>query len=794
MPMDLLLCWLFAPLALLVATVGLSLLIERLCGLELEWGLRPALGMAAVIVLAQFGTLWEPTAPLILPATLVLAGVGLVLGRVWRLPRPRPAQIVIPVAVIALLAMPFVISGQATWAGYLKIDDASTLMGITDHAFEHGRQLPPAAPSTHQIVLNMYLGKGYPIGGFVTAKMLSVISGRDIAFTLSPAIAFSVAALALVLFELIRRPLASDAAAAAIAILATLSATLLGYYLWSESKELAAAALVALGPALAMPAERTGWPPRSFIPFGVAAGAMIGVLGPGGAIWILPTLLPIGVVLARRRGRHLAFELGGRLAVMTLLLAIPVLVTPEGIFNPLDKVLTEGSEVNVLKDPLNPLQVSGLWPSTDFRGHPHLESLVVVLAALCIALAAVAIVVCARRRERDGLAFAAYVGGVAAGGALIMLIGSPWVDGKAMATLSPAVLAAALVALALAARRRGWRVPAIATAGVIAAVIVWGAFLAYQGAALAPKDQYDELEQIGEQFAGEGPALDINTSYYGPRHFLDELDPDSTTDFHPRAFVLADGQLAGPKGDIIDIDQLHPDMLERYRLLVLPRGPGTGRPPPAYELAFRGDYYEVWRRDPDKPLPSAVFPLGVSLDAGGTPRCDSVRLFSQEAGAGGMLVAAPVTQPLPVELGTAQMPDSWNALGTAVIVADGPGEVTVRTNTPAGSYDLVLGGEAYSRVDVSIDGREVASRRGAISPTNDYTPLATVDLDRGTHEISFSYDGADLHPGSAGRARPLGPLMLVPVSDRETATVDVDPADYHRLCRHRWDWIEAYRN
>jgi hypothetical protein len=166
--------------------------------------------------------------------------------------------------------------------------------------------------------------------------------------------------------------------------------------------------------------------------------------------------------------------------------------------------------------------------------------------------------------------------------------------------------------------------------------------------------------------------------------------------------------------------------------------------------------------------------------------------LGREAFPGGSLVASPVAKPVPIAIGTAPMPDGWNALGRAAVSAGASGSVTVDAGTEGRAYDLLLGGKAHGRVDVSIDGSQVGSRRNALSPDGDYTPLGAVELEPGEHEVTLTYHGADLHPGSALRARPLGPLALVPVSDREPDTVTVRPDQYRRLCGRRWDWIQAY--
>ena len=65
-----------------------------------------------------------------------------------------------------------------------------------------------------------------------------------------------------------------------------------------------------------------------------------------------------------------------------------------------------------------------------------------------------------------------------------------------------------------------------------------------------------------------------------------------------------------------------------------------------------------------------------------------------------------------------------------------------------------------------------------------------VELGAGAHELTLSYGGEDLRPGSDGPPMPLGPLVL------STATAD-RPVEYlpsakaGALCGQRLDWIEA---
>jgi hypothetical protein len=94
-------------------------------------------------------------------------------------------------------------------------------------------------------------------------------------------------------------------------------------------------------------------------------------------------------------------------------------------------------------------------------------------------------------------------------------------------------------------------------------------------------------------------------------------------------------------------------------------------------------------------------------------------------------------------------------------------------------------------VDVSVDGRRVTSMRQFLNNSGEYVPFGTVHLTAGTHTISMTFHGADLHPGSGGPAQPIGPLALTD-QDAAAARVSYFPADQaDRLCGRAWDWIEA---
>jgi hypothetical protein len=789
--MDLVLCWLIAPAALLVAGVGLSLLVERLTEFTLPWTLRPALGLATAIVLAQFGTATATTAKLTLAAIFGLALLGLLLGAGVPGRLPERAEIGVAAIVFVLFASPFLVIGEATWAGFIKLDDTATWMALTDHVFEYGRGLGDLPPSTHYQVLVDYLGGSYPIGGFVPAALMAKVTGQDIAFTMQPSMAVAAAMMALLLFEFARRLVRGAGWAMAIAILASLSSILVGYYLWGGVKEMVTAALLPLAPLLAASAARSGWPRFAWAPLGIAVAAMIVVLGPGGAVWVVPTLLPAAFVVLRGGGIRGILRLAWPIAAFSVLLVLPVLFTPTGLFDPLNGGITESTEIGNLFGPLNLLQGVGIWPAVDFRTDPHLKPAVIALAVLCLAIAAVTLVVASRRGESDGVPLLGYVGGGALGSAAIVVFGSPWVDGKAMATISPGILAAALLGIVMLGQRTGFRFEAAALGTLVAGAVAWSAFLAYQGVWFAPPAPNVELEEIGKRFVGQGPALSTEVSIYGPRHFLRKLDAEGASDRRVRPVLLTSG-LEPEKGQAVDLDEIQTGQLDPYNLIVVRRSPSASRPPANFDLAYQGTYYDVWSRVPPPGTLVEHLPLGTSLDAGDVPPCAEVGRLAQVAGPSGKLVAARVGTPIAVDFSAATMPSGWSAPTTYTFSPDGAGELSEEIEVPGGDYELWLGGAVFGDLDLSLDGKEVASERARVENGGALEPLGSVELGPGKHRFQLEYGGADLYPGSAGHSEGVGPLILETPEKGDLGTVTVAPRDYRGLCGKRWDWVEVY--
>ena len=150
----------------------------------------------------------------------------------------------------------------------------------------------------------------------------------------------------------------------------------------------------------------------------------------------LPSALKGGLVALRT-----AVVVDGATAV----LSIPALVLA-GRWLARSSGFTRADELGNLVHPLSWLQVFGIWLNGDFRLQSQDLEVTWVLAAVVIAAALVAFAIAMRRRAWElpiALATVAFACAVYVGA------GSPWIAGKALASASPIVLAAAVAGAAL---------------------------------------------------------------------------------------------------------------------------------------------------------------------------------------------------------------------------------------------------------------------------------------------------------------------------------------------------------
>jgi hypothetical protein len=789
------LAWIVFPAALAVIALGCGLLLERAAGARLPGALLMPAGLAVVIVAGVITTLTSGTARLTTPAVVVLALAGFCLS--YR--RPRRLDwwaLAVCVAIFAVYAAPIVLSGTATFGGYLKLDDTATWLGITDRIMDHGRSTAGLAPSSYEASLQFFLVKsGYPVGSLLPVGIGHDLVRQDVAWLYQPTIALFGAMLALSIYALVEPLVESRRLRAVVAAVAAQPALLYGYSLWGGVKEVLAAALIVLLAALVPPLLEARVGIRSvFLAAGTSA-ALIGSLSVGGAIWLLPILLPVLVVAALRVRRRLTRAQVVRIATigaLAVVLAVPSLVLASGFLH--ETSLTAKDERGVLVHPLSVLQVLGVWPNGDLRFWPSNKAATFVLIALVVAAALVGLAYAVRRRA-FGLPI--YVGAAVLACAVIVVAGSPWVGAKALATASPAFLAAAMACVALFFRE-GRRVEAIVLGAVIAGGVLWSNALAYRSVWLAPRDQLAELQTIESRFAGEGPTLMTEYQPYGARHFLRRMDPESASEYRRRPILLRSG-LDVPKGGFADIDEFQLGGILVYRTLVLGRSPLASRPPSSYNLLRNGRFYEVWQRSGLRSIVRHV-PVQAGLEPAGIPRCSVVRsLVAYAERVGGLVATVERPAATVLDLSRTRHPLSWLSDSPRLaLYPTGDGTAYGRVGVPAGgSYGVWMEGSWPGGLHVLVDGRPVGSARARLDHPGQFTPIGGVQLSRGNHDVELRYEGADWRPGSAADfvnplALSMGPLVLSPV-DEPLPVSFVPPADAGSLCGKRLDWLEVVR-
>jgi hypothetical protein len=786
--LTLLITWLLFPLVLTALALGCGLLVERIAGIDLPGALLLAIGLALIIVVAQFLTLDGGLAELTTPVTVALAVVGFGLslptlerGIAWW-------AVGAAVAVFAIYAAPIVLSGQATFAGYIKLDDTATWMALTDRVMDHGRSLSGLPPSTYEATLAFNLGSGYPVGVFLPLGVGRALVGQDVAWVIQPYMAYMGALLALGAWSITERLIKPLWLRALAAFLGAQSALLFGYYLWGGIKEMAAAAFVVSIAGMAAFAIREWDSPRPLVPLAVMSAALIAILSGGGGVWLAPILVVLLVVFIRLLDAREVAIRAVVFAVAVVIMCLPVII-PGGLLPPTSSPLTSETALGNLYHPLNGFQLLGVWPTGDFRVDPSDLATTYVLIGVVALAAVIGIALAVRTRS---WAILMYVGGALLAGLAIFVIGSPWVGGKALATASPAIpLVAAAGGAALFAHGR--HVAGGILIAVLAVGVLWSNALAYRDVNLAPRPQLAELQTIADIIGDEGPTLMTEYQPYGVRHFLRDAAPEGASELRRRRVPLVNGQTL-KKGFTADIDRFDLGGILTYRTLVLRRGPGGSRPPSPYRLIYEGKYYDAWRR----PVQSTQFVidhlgLGTVTDPAGVPKCSQVHQLARKAGPGGTLAAVSRDRVVVVPLTDTQHPAAWDSPQyQSALLPRTPGTLTAQVQIPQpGDYSIYLGGSVRPEVDVSIDGRSVSAVRQDLNNYGEYVPLGAANLTAGAHTVSLTFHGSDLHPGSGGVAQPIGPLGLTD-EDAAATRISYFPASRaDQLCGRPWDWIEA---
>lgn len=793
-------------------------------GRRMPGPLLPATGFAAIIAAGGLITCFSGLAEFTTSAIAALAVAGYVTNWPFKGGRSIPAWPVAgAVLVFFVYGAPVILSGDATFAGYVKLDDTSTWLAFTDHVLTYGHSTAGIPPSSYEATVQINLSAGYPLGSFIPLGVGHELTGQDSAWLFQPYLALMAAMMSLVFFELVKPVVRDVRVRAAVVFIAAQPALLVGYSLWGGVKEVATALIVAVLAATAIWLTGPGgWRSiRWTTPGAIVSGAaLIGVMGAGGLPWLAAVALGVALLMAARVfwqsrqpdgiGRDLVMAYLARAVVVIIgvvAIGLPTVLAAGQLFSPNQGPLTNTTEMGNLIRALPVTQALGPWPAGDFRIDPESGFITFVLLAAAIVAWGFGLWASILSRAWGLLLFA---GGCGLGSFLVWYVGSPWVQGKALATGTASVLILAMAGIAALLTRREW-IPgndspgarlAPLVVGVVLLVVPVGVLasngLQYHEAYLAPRDQLAELSDIGQDFAGQGPTLMTEYQAYGVRHFLRLMDAEGASELRRRQIPRRDGTQA-EKGAWADTDELElsPDLegLLTYRTLVLRRSPGQSRPPSPYELVESGKYYEVWQRPEDFDASSIIahVPFGTATDPAAVPSCAKVKAVAGKAGPGGR-VAAAIRAPNGVGEFTAY-PDDWipDPVGGTVTPAS-DGTATADIDVPAsGEYDVFVGGSARGKVTLEVGGVPMGSVRGRLNNNAQYIEFGQFDLEAGPQQAVLEYErGGVLRPATGGYPFGLGPIVVSPAAD-QTQVTSFPASQAAQLCGQRLDWIEALR-
>jgi hypothetical protein len=793
------------PLLFWLLSLGCGLLLERLTGTVMPALLLLPLGFGVLVVVSQFTTWWEPTAPLTPLVLLVLALVGFGLGRKVLRERWQGRSggwwwgVGAMVATYVIVAAPILVAGRVTFTGYLLDTTGSIQIAGAERLLHHAHHFSTGIPA-YGTTLEAYFGNGYPSGGHGVLASVGWLSGQDLIWLYSLFQALELSLAALVLVFLARRAGLSRPAAAITGVVASVPALVYAYALMGSIKEITALPMILLMGALVVCArelrERAGM--RAVLPFAIAGAAALDSIGIAASPWVGlfgagALLAAVPIVHRRDLGRLL---LGGAgLAVSTVLIGLPTigplsktLSLAEGVSN--SDAAANSDPGNLLR-PLKFLQTLGVWLGESHRVEPKYLNQTYVLLGVVIVCIALGLIWLVRRRAWSVLAFVAVS---LLAWAFLHHHGTTWTDAKLLMILSPVVVFVALVGAFGVMRTRTFE-GLVLLAALMVGVLGSDALL-YHGTNLAPTARYTELKAIGARFAGQGPTLAPDFDEYD-LYLLRDMEVDIPGVAYSGPFSLLGGQ-AKVYGHSYDLDSLALASVERFRTIVMRRSPAWSRPPSNFTLESSGRYYTVWRQD--RPSPLAHIPLGGDFQPSAIPSCRALRGVAQSAERlHAQITFAPRPFNIAVNLAdvyhSSLIGVSTDLEGRPQLGFSGPGRVETSLQVrSAGSYELWLGGDVDRPLHVSIDGHLVGAPARESGDDGTMIDVARVHLSAGSHSIRLIRDGGDLLPDDIGSTAIDG-IVFEPVG----ATVEkepvqsVAPAAWRSLCGRPFDWIELTR-
>ena len=798
--MDILSAWFLFPSLLLLISSVLGVAIRSLSKEYFHPALAFPIGFAALIVYLELMTYWSFSARFALPLLALIFFISLF---VFKSELPKFIRNFGPHSLIAgitylLYSLPIWASGKPTFAGWIKLDDGSTWLAFADRLFEAGRNTTGLPLSTYEAVLQINLtssasnGPGYPVGAFLPLGGLSKVLKVDPAWTLQPYMACAAAILSLLIFVALNKTFKSKVVCGIAAISSSCSALLFGYAMWGGAKELVMAPLIGLTMYLATTFSLSSLKrsPLALLPFAISASSVIAIAGLVGGVWIAP---PLVVLVGKIWRNHSVRE--NKTPLLIFLLSAVFLILPSLLLSNILNIkallnFTKGSnDIGNLVGPLDRKEILGIWPTGDFRFAPTnftkpFNLVLIIVSALAL------LGIYASWKNKQHFFYLMTLSSLIF--SFIFSFGNAWIAGKCFAMSSPFVLMSAFYGIAFLFKSTK-RIEAALALLLVTGGVLLSLVMIFHEVWLAPYDQLKDLQQIGADTRLASPALMIEYSPYGVRHFLRHLAPEGAGELRRHLIPLKSGN-GLEKGAYADVDDFQLSSIESYNTLVLRRSPIASRPPSNYSLMYALPYYEVWEKNPSSRHILEHISYGNDENPSAIQSCTSLMKISHSAPSGTLISSVIRSPNLILNLAQSTLPSDWSAGSTpGTVLPQGSGEISLSTTIAhSGNYLLWIGGSYRGALKITVDGKSTFFSSSSLTHTNSFSQIGALFLSAGVHHLDLKYSTSWLSPGSGGPAFELGPIALSK-SPADLPVTTIEPSQIKTLCGKSLDWIEVVR-
>lgn len=800
---EMIIVWILIPLLLLLLCYGFGLAFSLIIRKHTNFALTAIIGFLLMAVLGSLTTISTATAPYTAIGFGVICLLGLVISAIWFRGHLRFDRLPLIAGLITyfLFSLPTLANGNPSWAGWIKLDDDSSFLAVTDRLMNVGRTVPFPISSTFDRLLQTFFASeasghfSYPVGTFIPFGVVTKLTGVERAWVFQPYLAFAAALVAMMFVLILRTHISHRILIVAMASISAMASTIYSYVMWGGIKEIVIIIpLTLLGYSIFVAlSSKDG---RENYLYALIALMGIFVVGGTAGIGYAAPILFIGVltILWRRNRQYFVYLFGatGVLAVVIILLLRSGNKSITNLFIPII-----GDNGNLVK-PLNLGQIVGIWPSQDFRLDPVNKPLTAVLILTALLLVISGIYFSIRNSQ---WMLPSLVASCTAVVATSYFWGGIWLTGKAIAVASPVFLLSASVGaydLWVEVGRDSWnkyapyrfRTFVVVMAALVGGGVVVSDVFTYKNVWLAPYAQQNELRNIGKMFAGQGPTLMTEYSVYGSRYFLRNIGAEAASELRVHVIPTRDGNQV-PRGFAADIDLFDPATIDYYNLLVLRKSPNGSRPPLNYNLAWSGAHYQVWKKIPGVIVRKSL-PLGTIFYPAAVPTCSAVTTFLADRTKSEKIYMAVRNPVYVVDFAGAELPANWQSMATYTggVHFSGPGAFNRNFTVGAtGKYGMWIAGSYPGRLRILVDGSQVYSGHSVLESNLYLTnPLNQVELSTGSHVLTVVYDQPKLMPGSDSPSQ-FGPIYLANQTAGDVKVKAVSVSRIPELCKLNLDWI-----